>query len=203
MSDVLRALRRIVYEYGQRPGQTEGQIAHAAGMTHSAMSRALSGGRPERDAAPGHNPRLDTAERIARAVGCRFMVIPEALVPQVEALLARHAAEAVTLDSPVGDLYLTARAERLLIGAGIATVRDLAARMAPDLLKIKGFGAGCLREVEAALAGHGLRLAEVRPCRLCRGSGTATAVDAVEADGRLVGPRPAPCMICAPAGGAR
>lgn len=35
-----------------------------------------------------------------------------------------------------------------------------------------------------------------RPCPLCKGKKTALAVDAIEADGRLVSPRSVPCMVC-------
>ena len=61
--------------------------------------------------------------------------------------------------SPVDALALSARADRALTSVGIISVSILLVQTAADLLGVPGFGPGCLREVEAALAAHGLRLA--------------------------------------------
>lgn len=61
-------------------------------------------------------------------------------------------------DTPVDDLPLSTRARNCLQRAGIATIRELAARTPEDLLRIAGFGAGCLAEVSHALDQLGLAL---------------------------------------------
>jgi hypothetical protein len=38
--------------------------------------------------------------------------------------------------------------------------------------------------------------AKTTVCPLCKGKRWATAIDAIEADGRLINPRPAICMAC-------
>lgn len=45
-------------------------------------------------------------------------------------------------------------------------------------------------------------MSDERPCPLCRGKGTAVAIDAIHPDGRVENPRPAVCMICDGSGAA-
>jgi hypothetical protein len=86
---LLRELRRAVDAYcDAHPGTRHHHIADRAGLERSAMSRALAAGRPEDEAPAKNDPRVGTLERIASAVECRLMVIPDDLVPEVERILS-------------------------------------------------------------------------------------------------------------------
>lgn len=67
----------------------------------------------------------------------------------------------------IADLDLTARCFRILKTATIHTVDDVCDRTPLDLRKLKGFGKGCLKELEKALALHGraLKGQTVRPVK--------------------------------------
>lgn len=67
--------------------------------------------------------------------------------------------ETVTLADPLAALRLSLRAERALLGTGVATVGALTDLTWVQLRKIRGFGKGLLRDVRDALARHGLALA--------------------------------------------
>ncbi len=63
------------------------------------------------------------------------------------------------LDLPVDDLPLSTRARNCLRRARIATIGELVGWTPEDLLRIPGFGMGCLEEVGSVLHDRGLALA--------------------------------------------
>lgn len=63
------------------------------------------------------------------------------------------------LDLPVDDLPLSTRARNCLRRAGIATIGELVGWTPEGLLRIAGFGTGCLAEVTSLLRERGLALA--------------------------------------------
>lgn len=134
-------------------GETPHQIALRAGIPHQHLYHALGRLREQ-----GYDPGIAKVQRLAKAVRCRIMVVPEALVPHVEVLLARDAEEDVTPDSPIGDLGLSARA-CVALHAHWPTVRALAAARPADILAVPGVSKGTLAEVRKALAAHGYALA--------------------------------------------
>ncbi len=197
---LLHDLRRAVRAYCDRAGVYEKDVAARAGLTKSAMSKALAAGRPDDEAPAKHEPRLSTAERIAAAVGLRVGLLSgdadplaaalsdavaalrraedaagvpgrrvaagnvKAALDAVSRLAAAPAAPggcaaAIGLDAPIGDLGLSARALAGLAALEIETVHGLTLHDAATLLRVRGFGPGCLQEVVAALAAHDMRLA--------------------------------------------
>lgn len=71
-------------------------------------------------------------------------------------------AESTSLDEklnwPLAQLELSVRATKRLESEGITTVRELVVRNDDELMEIRNFGEGVLREVKAKLALHGLSL---------------------------------------------
>jgi DNA-binding phage protein len=65
-NDVAAELRKALAR-AQRQGQTLYRIAKLARMHQSQLGRVASGETV---------PKLDTAERIARAIGCRIIIAP-------------------------------------------------------------------------------------------------------------------------------
>jgi DNA-directed RNA polymerase subunit alpha len=61
---------------------------------------------------------------------------------------------------PIEDLALTVRSYNCLKNAGIDTVGQLVERSEADLMDLWSFGVGSLANVVAALAVHGLKLAD-------------------------------------------
>ena len=106
--------------------------------------------------------RADAAAEVAVDRGALSLIRPA--IRDMERLLGAQSSPARgavprILPGHVSTLDLTARVERLLVAAGVVTVDDLTHCVPGVLLKIPGFGPGCLQEVVAALAAHGLRLA--------------------------------------------
>jgi DNA-directed RNA polymerase alpha subunit len=62
------------------------------------------------------------------------------------------------LNMSLAELELSVRITNCLESEGITTVRDLVIRSAEELLEVRNFGEGTLKEVEKKLALHGLRL---------------------------------------------
>lgn len=69
-----------------------------------------------------------------------------------------HTRPPVSLDDRVDLLQLSSRVRNALRRDELVTVRDLIGRKGCELLDIRSFGVGCLAEVEAELARHGLAL---------------------------------------------
>lgn len=111
----------------------------AAAESTSAVRRIV---RQKSLAAVRANRAYAAAADLLAALGVRSQRAPAARRPSLEGL------------------GLTSRSYNLLRGASIENIRDLTARTATDLRKVRGFGLGCLQEVETALAAHSLRLAE-------------------------------------------
>ena len=119
---------------------TDTQMAERGGMRREQYIRARGKAHGKGDV------ETQTAAAFARIAGAVITVTP--------------AAPSIGLDAPIAHLGLTRKAALALFNVGgIETVRSLTWLTRADLLKIRGFGSGCLREVEQALAAHGLRLA--------------------------------------------
>lgn len=88
---LLRDLRQAVDAYCTDRDLLHKDVAEKAGLKKSALSRALAAGRPEDEGPSDDDPRVSTAERIAGAVECRLMVVPESVARTVERLVARSA----------------------------------------------------------------------------------------------------------------
>lgn len=89
---LLRDLRQAVDAYcTERPGLKHEDVAEKAGLKASALSRALAPGRAEDEGPAEHTVRVSTAEKIADAVECRLMVVPERVAQTVERLIAKDA----------------------------------------------------------------------------------------------------------------
>jgi len=119
---------------------TDTQMAQRGGMRREQYIRARGKARGKGDV------ETQTAAAFARIAGAVITVTPAALTMDLSA-------------APVDALALSARADRALTAAGIVSVSSLLDQSAVDLLALDGFGPGCLKEVDAALAAHGLRLA--------------------------------------------
>jgi len=89
--------------------------------------------------------------------GHTWILIPKDMVPEVEALLARRPSP-LPDDAPLSALELSARSAHALASVSVETVGDLCSWTAEQLRATPGLGPGCLKEVEGALAAHGLAL---------------------------------------------
>lgn len=123
---------------------TDTQMAERGGMRREQYIRA------RRKAHGKGDVETQTAAAFARIAGATITVT--AAAPMVDFSAA-----------PVDALALSSRADRALTAAGIVSVSSLLDQSVADLLALPGFGPGCLREVETALAAHGLRLAGGAP----------------------------------------
>lgn len=89
---LLRDLRQAVDTFCvDHPGLKHEDVAQKAGLKPSALSRALAPGRAEDEGPAEHTVRVSTAEKIAEAVECRLMVVPERMARTVERLIAKGA----------------------------------------------------------------------------------------------------------------
>ena len=70
----------------------------------------------------------------------------------------RFEAPKITPDSPIEDLNLSARTERILRAANVITLRQLTELSTSDLLRIHSFGHRPLREIRKQLARYSLTL---------------------------------------------
>ena len=66
-----------------------------------------------------------------------------------------------SLQRSISTLWLSGRAANCLTNGGIASVAELVARSADDLLELRNFGRHCLTEVTATLQAEGLKLSDV------------------------------------------
>ena len=120
---------------------TDAQMAERGGMRREQFVRARSKGRTGIG-----DVETQTAAAFARIAGA--VIVVTAAAPTIDLNAA-----------PVEALGLSARADRALTSAGIVSVSSLLDQTAGDLLMLRGFGPGCLSEVETTLAAHGLSLA--------------------------------------------
>lgn len=152
MSNFVQDLAVAVRAFCEKRGESDHAFARRIGMLPQNFYDFMRRSKDD-DFDPGRH-RL---EKIAAGAGVRIMLVPDALVPEIEALLAGGPKPLDSL-TPIAVLDLSARTTRALEGQYIARIADLVECDADDLLAIRGFGRGCLREVETTLASHGLKL---------------------------------------------
>ncbi len=142
-------------------GDVETQTAAAFARIACARVGVLSGAPDPLTAA-----LTDAAEALQRTAAAAELAVDRGAlslirpaIRDLERLLGAPPAPALRLQDTIHALGISARAWAALRSARVTKIRDLTTRTPNDLLAIDGFGPGCLSEVEAALAAHGLRLA--------------------------------------------
>lgn len=152
-AELVRRLVAMVEQWARANDLPNAEVDRRAVFTRQYFDKLLAG------IAKNPDFRIDmvTAARLADVVGHRLMVIPNDLVRDVEALLARRP-EPISLSAPIAALDLSQRSLRVLTGVSVETVGDLCTWTAEELLATPGFGPGCLKEVQTMLGHHGLAL---------------------------------------------
>lgn len=152
---LLRHLLEMLEQRRRETGESLSKINERAQFPRQYLDKVLAGVEKN----PDFRIDIVTAARLADVLDHRLMVIPNDLVPDVEALLARRPPE-LDPDTRIASMEaeLSERSRRALCTGGVRTVGDLCERTQTDLLRIKGFGPGCLKEIEKILGAHGLAL---------------------------------------------